>query len=182
VIIEGLIYPQGIDHTAPIFISRKDKIAMVTLRPMTAEEFSDYKSYFVVDYAHEIMANYGYTTEKSQAIATKDLSDSLPQAIDTPDNVLVCIEETDKGMIGYLWYKFLDEGESVFILDFIMFEDYRGKGYGKATLMTLEEKLSKSGVEQVKLRVAFNNHRAKGLYERIGFHTTGYNMIKILEK
>jgi len=149
---------------------------------MRAEEFSNYKSYFVVDYAHEIMSNYGYSAEKSHAIAAKELVEDLPQTIDTPDNVLLCIEETGVDTIGYLWYKLLDEGESVFILDFMLFEDYRGKGYGKATLIALEENLSQSGVEQIKLRVAFDNHRAKGLYERLGFSVTGYNMIKIFEK
>jgi len=155
---------------------------MISLKPMKAEEFSDYKSYFVVDYAHEIMSNYGYSAEKSHAIAAKELVEDLPQTIDTPDNVLLCIEKTGADTIGYLWYKLLDAGESVFILDFMLFEDFRGKGFGKATLIALEEKLSQSGVEQIKLRVAFDNHRAKGLYERLGFSVTGYNMIKIFEK
>ena len=155
---------------------------MITLRPMKAEEFPDYKSYFVIDYAHEIMSNYGYSAEKSHAIAAKELVEDLPQTIDTPDHVLLCIEQPEAGTIGYLWYKLLDDGESVFILDFMLFENYRGKGYGKATLIALEEKLSQSGVEQIKLRVAADNHRAKGLYERLGFNVTGYNMIKIFEK
>lgn len=155
---------------------------MISLRPMKAEEFSDYKAYFIVDYAHEITANYGYTAEKSHAIAAHELIDDLPQAIDTPNNVLLCIENAATETIGYLWYKFLDAGESVFILDFVVFENYRGLGYGKAALTALEEALGKSGVAQIKLRVAFDNHRAKGLYERLGFNVTGYNMIKIFEK
>ena len=92
------------------------------------------------------------------------------------------LRQPDAGTIGYLWYKLLDDGESVFILDFMVFEDYRGQGYGKATLIALEEKLSQSGVTQIKLRVAADNYRAKGLYERLGFNVTGYNMIKIFEK
>ena len=155
---------------------------MISLRPMKAEEFSDYKAYFIVDYAEEIMANYGYSPEKSHAIAASELIDDLPQTIDTPKNILLCIENADTETIGYLWYKFLDEDESVFILDFVLFENYRGLGYGKAALSALEEKLSQSGVAQIKLRVAFDNHRAKKLYEQLSFHVTGYNMIKIFAK
>jgi ribosomal protein S18 acetylase RimI-like enzyme len=155
---------------------------MIMLRPMTAEEFLNYQTYFVVDYAQEIMTNYGYTAEKSHTIAAKELNDDLPQNVATPENILLCIEKPDSETIGYLWYKVLDNGESVFILDFMLFEDYRGLGYGKATLIALEKQLSQSGVEQIKLRVAFNNHRAKGLYEKLGFTVTGYNMIKIFEK
>jgi ribosomal protein S18 acetylase RimI-like enzyme len=160
----------------------KDKHTMITLRPMKAAEFSDYEAYFVVDYAAEIAANYGYSPEKSRAIAIAELLDDLPQTVATPGHVLLCIEAGDTGTIGYLWYKLLDNGETVFILDFVLFESYRGLGYGKAALIALEEQLAESGVEQIKLRVAFDNQRAKGLYEALGFSVTGYNMIKIFEK
>jgi ribosomal protein S18 acetylase RimI-like enzyme len=155
---------------------------MITLRPMKATEFSDYEAYFVVDYAHEIAANYGYSPEKSHAIAAAELLEDLPQTVTTPGHVLLCIEADEAGTIGYLWYKLLDNGETVFILDFVVFEVYRGLGYGKAALRALEKRLRESGVEQIKLRVAFDNPRAKGLYEALGFSITGYNMIKIFEK
>ena len=64
---------------------------MVSLRTMTVDEFSDYCDYFVVDYADEIVASYGYTLEKSRSIASKSLEDDLPLGADTPDNVLLCI-------------------------------------------------------------------------------------------
>ena len=155
---------------------------MITFRAMKAEEFADYRDYFIVDYADEIAANFGYGLEKSQEIAVKELLDDLPQDVSTRDNFLFCIEENGDRTIGYLWYKLLDDGETVFILDFVLFERFRGLGYGKAALMALEEKLSHSGVEQIKLRVAFDNKRAYGLYENLGFNITGYNMVKNLEK
>ena len=155
---------------------------MITFRTMKAEEFPNYHDYFIVDYANEIAANFGYSLEKSRAIALKELMNDLPQNISTPNNFLLCIEESGDDTIGYLWYKFLDNGETVFILDFVLFDNFRGLGYGKAALIALEEQLFQSGVEQIKLRVAFDNNRALRLYERLGFNITGYNMVKILEK
>lgn len=155
---------------------------MITLRSMKASEFPDYEDYFVVDYADEIAANYGYSPEKSHAIAVAELRDDLPQTVNTPDHVLYCIETADTGTIGYLWYKQIDSGETVFILDFVLFEPYRGLGHGKAAMAALEAQLAESGFKQIKLRVAFHNHRAKGLYETLGFSITGYNMIKIVGK
>ena len=38
---------------------------MITFRRMDADEFHDYKAYFVADYAHEIGTNYGYTDERA---------------------------------------------------------------------------------------------------------------------
>ncbi len=156
-------------------------MVMINFRAMKAEEFPGYRDYFVADYANEIAANFGYTLERSQAIALKELEDDLPQDVSTAGNILLCIEEGVGNRIGYLWYKCLDNEQTVFILDFIIFEDYRGLGYGKAALIALEERLSNSGVEQVKLRVAYENNRALRLYEKLGFNVTGHNMVKILE-
>ena len=158
---------------------------MIALRAMTMDEFSDFCDYFVVDYADEIVANYGYTLEKSRSIASQSLVDDLPLGTKTPDNVLLCIEENavtgSAETVGYLWYKVLDDGETVFILDFYLFESVRGQGHGKAALVALEQHLLGSGVEQIKLRVAADNKRALSLYERVGYSVTGYNMVKILE-
>jgi len=160
----------------------------VTLRPMLADEFPAYRDYFVVDYAIEIAENYGYTLEKSRTIARKELAESLPQAIDTADHVLLCIEnengETDgaRRTVGYLWYRLMDDGETAFGLDFTVFEPFRKKGYGKAAIDALEKRLLHIGVAQLKLRVAFENKDALRLYENVGFSITGYNMIKHLEE
>ena len=158
---------------------------MNSLRAMSPDEFFAYRDYFIVNYADEIVANYGYTLEKSRAIAARDLAVDLPQTTDTADHSLLCIEygtsdETVPETIGYLWYKVIDDGETVFILDFVLFEEFRGQGHGKATLKALEQRLLDSSVEQIKLRVAVDNKQALGLYERIGFSVTGYNMVKVL--
>lgn len=153
---------------------------MITLRLMQPTEFSNYRDYFVIDYAQEIASNFGYSTEKSKIIAAKELADDLPQNVTTADNFLLCIEESDSGTIGYLWYKQIDDGTTAFILDFVLLEAFRGRGYGKATLTALEKQLVPTGIEQIKLRVAFDNDRAFGLYKKLGFSITGYNMVKIL--
>jgi ribosomal protein S18 acetylase RimI-like enzyme len=155
---------------------------MITLRLMQADEFPAYRDYFVVDYAQEIATNFGYSLKKSRAIAAQELSDDLPQTVATPEHYLLCIEANGAETIGYLWYKLLDRGQTAFIFDFMLFERSRGLGYGKAALAALAERLAQTSVEQIKLRVAFENKRALGLYERVGFNITGYNMVKVLEK
>jgi ribosomal protein S18 acetylase RimI-like enzyme len=154
---------------------------MVTLRAMKAEEFSGYREYFVHDYAHEIASNFGHTLEQSRIIAAKELAQDLPQNVSTPEHYLLCIEENND-LIGYLWYKRLDDGETIFILDFVVLEQFRSQGYGRAALAVLEEHLVKSGAKQLKLRVAYKNKQALALYEKLGFNITGYNMAKTLKK
>jgi ribosomal protein S18 acetylase RimI-like enzyme len=148
---------------------------------MKTEEFAQYREYFIHDYADEIATNFGHGLEQSRAIALKELNDDLPQDVSTPDHCLLCIEKNND-LIGYLWYKFLDNRKSVFILDFVVLETFRAKGYGKVSLTVLEEHLAKSGVTQIKLRVAYQNKQALALYEKLGFNITGYNMAKTLKK
>lgn len=153
---------------------------MITLREMKPEEFSDYCEYFIVDYADEIAANYGHTLTRSRQIAARELAEDLPQGVSTQGHFLFCIEAKEIGTIGYLWYKLLDVEDTAFILDFMIFERFRGQGKGKASLIALEEHLVPKGVKQIKLRVAFKNDRAKYLYEKVGFNITGFNMSKVL--
>ena len=149
---------------------------------MEADEYPAYRDYFVVDYAEEIVANFGYTLTKSRAIAEKELIDDLPQTVSTPDHVLLCIEKAEQGTIGYLWYQLRDDGGTAFIMDFVVLAPFRGVGYGKLALAALQTRLKQAGVAQIKLRVAYYNERALSLYKRVGFHITGFNMVKSLEQ
>ncbi len=152
----------------------------ITLRPMREAEFSAYRDYFIVDYAEEIAANFGHTLEKSRARAVQELAEDLPQTVNTPDNFLMCIERDDQETVGYLWYKVLEQGTAIFILDFMVMPEHRGRGYGQASLLALQAQVAKMGIEQIKLRVAFANPGALRLYEKMGFRITGYNMMKMI--
>ena len=154
---------------------------MITFRAMKPEEYPAYRDFFIIDYGAEVAENYGYTLEKSRAIAAQELIEDLPQTVTTPGHYLLCIEESAAGFIGYLWYQLLDQGETAFIMDFVLFEQFRGRGHGRGALLALETELARAGVTQIKLRVAFANERAFGLYKKLGFAITGYNMIKHLE-
>jgi ribosomal protein S18 acetylase RimI-like enzyme len=153
---------------------------MITLRPMTTDEFSSFCTYFIADYADEIGANFGHSPEQSRLIASKELAEDLPQNIATPHNHLLCIEQNENTTVGYLWYKLFDEGTTAFVLDFVVFKEFRRQGYGKSALLALEKQLFDSGTKQIKLRVAYKNDKARQLYEKVGFNITGFNMSKLL--
>jgi Acetyltransferase (GNAT) family len=91
---------------------------------MKAEEFPQYREYFIHDYAQEIADNFGHSLEKSRAIALQELNDDLPQTVSTPEHCLLCIE-SDNDLVGYLWYQQLEHEETIFILDFVVLEQFR---------------------------------------------------------
>ncbi len=154
---------------------------MIILREMKTEEYNNYKKYFIDDYSREIADNYGHSLKESIIMAEETLKEGLPEGVFTPDNYMISIESTkeeNKPVIGYLWYKLQESDKSVFIYDFYIFEKYRAKGYGKSSIKALENKLEKSSIKNIKLRVAYKNKSALELYKKSGFEITGYNMIK----
>lgn len=96
---------------------------------------------------------------------------------------MVClIQEIDSTemLIGYLWYKPDTSMRSVFIYDFCILEEYQGNGLGKQALQAFERDLRSQSFEQIKLRVAADNERARHVYEVTGFRVTGVNMCKVI--
>ncbi|PLP58307.1 GNAT family N-acetyltransferase [Mesorhizobium loti] len=156
---------------------------MVLLRPMRDTEYPAYLDYFIPDYAVEISSNYRLSESASLAQAKREIAADLPDGVNTQGHVLLClIDESDNSekLIGYLWYKPDAEMRSVFICDFHILAAYQGQGLGKQALAALESELKGKGFEQIKLRVAEDNKRARHVYEATGFGVTGVNMSKTI--
>lgn len=157
---------------------------MITLRPMREDEYQGYLDYFITDYAREITANYRLSADESQARAKQAIADDLPEGVYTPGQVLLCLmtrqDNTDR-LVGYLWYKPDAARRSVFIYDFHIFSTCQGLGLGKLALQVFEDAMREQGFEQIGLRVAGDNARARHVYEATGFYVTGINMSKRLQ-
>lgn len=61
-------------------------------------------------------------------------------------------------------------GRDAFVDEFFLREDYRGRGWGKTTMVFLEDAARELGVKALHLEVMDGNHAALRLYEAIGFH------------
>lgn len=154
---------------------------MINLRKMRQEEFPAYSEYFIDDYSQEIAKNYGHSIELSIELARKDLQSSFPNGYELNEHDLLCIEqhgENEPSVVGYLWHSVNTSDNSTFIYDFYIADSFRGQGLGKKTMKALEEQLLEVGIEQIKLRVAYQNTRALKLYQDAGFTITGLNMSK----
>lgn len=156
---------------------------MINLRKMTLEEFPAYSDYFIADYSHEIALNYGHSIEVATDLALQELNKSFPNGPVTNEHDLLCIELDSNDslvIIGYLWHSMKPSDASTFIYDFYIADQYRGHGYGKQAISELEKLLNEADINQIKLRVAYQNQRALALYQNVGFTISGYNMSKKL--
>lgn len=157
---------------------------MIRLRAMRPGEFGGYLAYFIPDYAAEISANYDLDLASATARAEADVASSLGQGVETPGQVLLCLVPGEAGapVLGYLWCKPDPDTRSVFINDFYVAPEHRGKGYGRAALAALEAQFPAPDWHELRLRVAADNPRARALYEATGFRVTGINMSKALAR
>jgi ribosomal protein S18 acetylase RimI-like enzyme len=156
---------------------------MIMFRPMHEDEYPDYLAYFIPDYAQEIASNYRLSVDASQVRAEQEIAKTLPNGVKTPGQILLCLmmccEQTEQH-IGYIWYQPDTVMRTVFICDFHIFSAYQGQGLGKKALSAFEQNLQQQGFEQVRLRVAGDNTRARHVYEASGFGVTGINMSKTI--
>ncbi|KJY91434.1 acetyltransferase [Vibrio neptunius] len=156
---------------------------MVKLREMRSEEFAGFYHYAAEAYAQDIAENQGHAAEKSLELAHHALERCFPDGVETKSQSLLCIDSEQEGasvLAGYLWHCVNQQEGSTFIYDFYVIEAFRGKGIGSKAIELLEAKMENVGIKQIKLRVAFNNERARKLYEELGFVVTGYNMSKVI--
>ncbi|MEZ8637329.1 GNAT family N-acetyltransferase [Vibrio cyclitrophicus] len=150
---------------------------MIKLRPMTSSEYPAYCDYFIDDYSREIVENYGHSLDRAIELANQELLRSFPNGLETNVHALLCVESGSE-LVGYLWHSINAADKSTFIYDFFIFPNFRNNGYGKLAISVLESQLKSVGIEQIKLRVAYQNQRALKLYQEIGFAISGYNMSK----
>lgn len=157
---------------------------------MGEADFPAYRDYFIDDYAQDLASNHGLTLADARQQAEASLLQYLPRGAATPDQSLLCIVPVSDNtgnevaptaaIAGYLWHSIDSAAHTTFVYDFYILPAHRGLGYGKAAMAALEAELNCLGISQIKLRVAYDNPRARALYEELGFHITGYNMAKTL--
>ncbi|GAB2179142.1 GNAT family N-acetyltransferase [Dongia sp. agr-C8] len=146
-------------------------------------EYAAYLDYFIPDYAAEVASSYGLSAEEALARVKREMAADLPDGIHTPGHRLLCLVDRAgdaEAVIGYLWLKPDAVNRSAFINDFEILPAHRGKGLGKQAMALLAAELKRQGFEQIKLRVAEDNARARHVYEATGFRVTGINMSKSL--
>ena len=84
--------------------------------------------------------------------------------------------------VGTVWMRAaLDTSiKSGFIFDIAVDEAQRGKGYGKQTMLLIEETAREMGLSKLGLHVFAKNKVARKLYEGLGYEIGSLNMNKNL--
>jgi ribosomal protein S18 acetylase RimI-like enzyme len=139
--------------------------------------FIEFKKYSISDYAKEISKAKKITYDEAFKLSSKEINGFLSKGLDT-ENMYINNILLDKKKIGYLWYSITHE--KAFILDIIIFENERNKGFGSKALTELQNLLKIKNVQSLGLHVFSQNKKAIKFYEKHDFYIASLNMNKIL--
>ncbi|MBP3953561.1 GNAT family N-acetyltransferase [Bacillus suaedae] len=149
---------------------------MITLHPMTEDQYKDYLEKATEKYAQEKVFAGNWHPDQALIKAKEEYVRLLPHGEKTDKSYLYTIYENDR-IIGVVWlaHKYENEG---FIYDIHIHEDYQGRGFGKETMMQIEKKARHLGIKKIGLQVFGHNYIARALYEKVGYEVTNMKMVK----
>jgi ribosomal protein S18 acetylase RimI-like enzyme len=157
---------------------------MVTLTPMTKEQFEAYLERSIPKYAAEnVRAGY-WSEEEALEKSRRDFERLPPDGVEAKGHLLFQIIHAEtNAQIGILWLNARTDTPrpSGFIYDIELDEAFRGKGFGRQTMLAVEEKARELGLKSIGLHVFAHNTAAKELYLKAGYQIKSYNMVKDLD-
>ncbi|MFG2995726.1 GNAT family N-acetyltransferase [Streptomyces sp. NPDC048340] len=150
--------------------------AGVTGRPMTPAEYEVWVARAREAYAGVWTAR-GMSPEAARAKSAADHATRLPQGLNSPGVTFAVLEAAGES-VGHLWLAPLDEGS--YVLDVLVAEGHRGRGYGRDLMLLAERTALAEGHRTLGLHVFADNTPALRLYESLGYRPTNFNQAKDL--
>lgn len=152
---------------------------------MREEDFEPYLARAIQDYAQENIASGDWDASEALDKSRETFGKLLPNGVASDKQHLFTAIDAESGVkIGMIWFAEKDAraGKTAFIYDFLVYEPFRGKGFGKSILAALEEQALKLGIKTIALHAFGHNQTAIHLYQKTGYETTHVVMSKELNQ
>lgn len=156
---------------------------MITLAPMTENEFQMYLEYSIQDYAQDYMKNGIWNEAAALQEAKQKYQQLLPQGLQTPQQYLfMVVDERLAKNVGVIWFALHEQSgeQQARIYDGKVFEEFRRRGYATQVFHLLETHAAELGATTVSLHVFGHNTSAREVYEKLGYVATSITMVKKL--
>lgn len=156
---------------------------MLNLRPMQPDEFSQYLAQEIESSAREIAESEDLELEQARQEAREEITSHLPDGLETEGTYFYFVDHVDgvsTQTIGTVRFSIF-ESEKYAWLDSIEIDPaFQGQGFGRQLMALIEAELSTHGVQTMTLHVADTNS-AFQFYQKCGYHTAAYNLLKRLK-
>jgi RimJ/RimL family protein N-acetyltransferase len=157
---------------------------MVHLVSMTESEFLRFEEYAIKDYAEQQAKADNWHCDEAMKKSEERFQRQFQDGLSTQGHVFYSVQDDElSAIVGASHIIIYNEGsKSKVFLDYLLiYEPFRGKGYGKQTLRMLHAKMIEMGINHIHLHVFSHNHIARALYGGMGYLTTGFQMLKQLD-
>jgi ribosomal protein S18 acetylase RimI-like enzyme len=154
----------------------------VTLREMTADEYSSYIDEVQTAVVRELVATM--PEDEARATAAGGIAQYLPQGVATPRHTLVIAEDAAGTPVGNAWVgpdpHRADGSDAAWLFDINVYPRARRNGYGYAILAEVEALVVRDGKTRLGLNVVGTNEAAIALYRKSGYAVMTMQMSKPL--
>ncbi|RCW64542.1 GNAT family N-acetyltransferase [Saliterribacillus persicus] len=150
----------------------------VRLEEMSANEFQQYLSFAIKNFADEQIKSGNWEPHEAISNAKKEYEKLLPEGQNTENHNLFTIRYGDKE-VGVIWIAERTDAKG-FIYDINIWEESQCKGYGKKAMQEIEIFAKENGMNSIGLHVFGHNKVARYLYEKLGYRETNIKMEKTL--
>lgn len=154
---------------------------MIKLVHMNETDFDAFQEHAIVDYAQDKVKAGNWTAEDSLERSRQAFQKLLPEGVSSPGQHLFSIVEDETGeKVGMIWFAATswDGIPFAFIYDFVIYPQFRRRGYGRQALQAVEAEVKAVGYHRIGLHVFGHNQAAFDLYEKSGYQVTNINMAK----
>jgi ribosomal protein S18 acetylase RimI-like enzyme len=144
-------------------------------------DFEEYRRYIAGKYARGKVEAGQWVESGSLRRAECEIASLLPEGMASKGHHFYSIRD-GADSVGMIWLHVREEGARTrsWIYDFVVLEDFRGKGFGPRALRAAEAKAKELGAEEMSLHVFSHNKAAVRLYEKTGYKATSIVMAKSL--
>lgn len=155
---------------------------MLKFVEMSDQEFQDFLSRSIGIFAEELKRSGISKDIDAASERSKQTFDRLlPDGKNTSGHYLYHIMN-DQVKIGHMWYgPSEDNDKEAFIYDFVIDDQFQGRGFGKQSMVLLEIDAKEKQYKKIALHVFGHNKRAIGLYQKMGFEPYSMHMSKSLD-
>lgn len=149
----------------------------VTLEPLSDDEYGNFVEAQIAEAARQRVEAGEWSPSEAVARAHDELGDLINDRLRRRGHEFLKGVVNDVGCVGRLWIapapEFIEESREAirWLAQITVEESLRGRGYGRAFLTALHNRLSAEGVSQLWLRVYDWNIAARRLYEGMGYET-----------
>jgi ribosomal protein S18 acetylase RimI-like enzyme len=149
----------------------------LSLRPMSRTDLDTYREQGTQSYIEELIRS-GMPEDRARENAATTMAETFEDGVPTGGNELFDVVDGDE-TVGLLWLGPHLPG-TWYVMDIEIREKFRGRGYGRATMLLAEDVARGHGASHLGLNVFGHNPNARALYESLGYQTQAIRMRKPL--